>query len=78
MILQLFPKRPDHLLADSKEMKRVLADLLVAKAANAIDEMMNWFESLKDAKDFRLGHYFDIIRQLDEAGQPHLIRLARD
>lgn len=78
MILQLFPKRPDHLLADSKEMKRVLADLLVAKAANAIDEVMNWFESLKDAKDFRLGHYFDIIRQLDEAGQPHLIRLARD
>jgi hypothetical protein len=40
MILQLFPKRPDHLLADSKEMKRVLADLLVAKAANAIDEVM--------------------------------------
>ncbi|WP_300454160.1 hypothetical protein [Accumulibacter sp.] len=78
MILNLFPRRPDHLLADAKELKRVLADLHVAKAGNAVDEVMNWFESLKDTKDFRLDHYFDILRQLDEAAQPHLRRLARD
>ncbi len=78
MILKLFSRRPDHLLADEKELKRVLVDLHVARAATAVDEVLNWFESLKHAADFRLDHYFDILRQLDEAAQPHLRRLARD
>ncbi len=78
MFRKLFSQRPDHLLADGKEMKKVLADLLVAKPANAVDEVVNWFASLQDAGGFSLAQYFEIVRQLDEAAQPHLLRLTRD
>ena len=78
MIFRLFPKRPDHPLADGQELKRILAELHVARAQNAVDEVVGWFESLKHAEDFRLDHLFDVLRQLDDAAQPHLRRLARD
>lgn len=78
MFLKLFPRRPDHLLSDSKELKKVLADLLRAKPLNGVEEVCNWLASLRDAKDFGLAQYFEIVRQLDEAAQPHLLRLARD
>jgi hypothetical protein len=78
MRIHLFPQRPDHPLADAKELKRILAELHVDKAANAVDELTSWFDSLKHARNFRLDHYFDVLRQLDDAGQPHLRRLARD
>lgn len=78
MILNLFPQRPDHPLADAKEFKRILAELLVERAENAIDEVSGWYESLMHARNFRLDHYFEIFRQLDDVAQPHLRRLARD
>jgi len=78
MLLKLFPRRPDHLLSDSKELKKVLAELLRAKPHNGVEEVVNWLASLRDAKDFGLAQYFEIVRQLDEAAQPHLLRLARD
>ena len=78
MILNLFPSRPDHPLADAKEFKRILAELRVDKPVNAVDELTGWFESLKHARNFRLDHYFDLLRQLDDAGQQHLRRLARE
>ncbi len=78
MILKLFPQRPDHPLADAKEFKRILAELHVDKAAKAVDELVGWFESLQHAENFRLDHYFDVLRQLDDAGQQHLRNLVRD
>jgi hypothetical protein len=39
MLINLFPQRPDHPLADSKELKRILAELHVDKPANAVDEV---------------------------------------
>ncbi|WP_287460620.1 hypothetical protein [Accumulibacter sp.] len=78
MILNLFPQRPDHPLADGKELKRIVAELLVERPGNAVDEVTSWFESLKHARNFRVDHYFDVLRRLDEAAQPHLRRLARD
>lgn len=78
MILNLFAQRPDHPLADAKELKRILADLHVDKAAKAVDELRGWFETLRHAEHFRLDHFFDVLRQLDEAAQPHLRNLVRD
>lgn len=78
MILNWFPQRPDHLLADPRELKRVLGELLVAKPAQGVEEVLGWFDSLRDATSFRLDQWFDIVRQLDEAAQPHLLRQARD
>jgi hypothetical protein len=78
MIFKLFPQRPDHPLADGKELKRILAELLVERPNNAVDEILGWYESLKQARDFRLDHYFDVLRQLDDAAQQHLRALERD
>ncbi len=78
MVLKLFPQRPDHPLADSKEFKRILAEILVDRPVKAIDELTGWYQSLKHAENFRLDHYLDVIRQLDDAAQPHLRRLERD
>jgi len=78
MRLKLFPQRPDHPLADSKELKRILAEILVDRPVNAIEELTGWYQSLKHAENFRLDNYLDVIRQLDDAAQPHLLRLERD
>ena len=68
MIFRLFPKRPDHPLADGQELKRILAELHVARAQNAVDEVVGWFESLKHAEDFRLDHLFDVLKATFPAG----------
>jgi len=78
MILNLFSQRPDHPLADGKELKRIIAELLVDRPGKAVEEVTTWFESLRHARNFRVDHYFDVLRQLDEAAQPHLRRLGRD
>lgn len=77
MILNLFPKRPDHPLADGKEFKRILAELQVEKPEQAVEEVGGWLQSLQNGDAFRLDDYFEILRQLDEAAQQHLRRLAR-
>jgi len=78
MILNLFSPRSDHPLADARELKRILAELPVDNDAKVVDEVLGWFESLHHVDDFRVDHYFKVLRQLDEAAQPHLRRLARD
>lgn len=78
MILKLFSSRPDHPLADAKELKRVIVELPIDNAFKVVDEIAGWFDSLHHADDFRVDHYFEVVQQLDDAAQPHLRRLARD
>lgn len=78
MIRNLFSSRPDHPLADPRELKRVIAELPLDNAFKAVDEISGWFESLQHADDFRADHHFEVVQQLDDAVQPHLRRLARD
>lgn len=78
MIRSLFSSRPDHPLADAKELKRVIAELPLDNAFKAVDEISGWFESLHHADDFRADQHFEVVQQLDDAAQPHLRRLARD
>lgn len=77
-MLSFFSSRPDHPLADAKEMKRIIADLPLDNAFKAVDEVCGWLDSLHRADEFRIDDYFDVIRQFDEAAQPHLRRLMRD
>ncbi len=78
MILNLFSSRPDHLLGDARELKRVLSELPPSNSFKVVDEVYGWFESLQPASDFRVDHLFDVVRQLDEAAQPAIRRLSRD
>jgi hypothetical protein len=77
MILDFFStKRPDHPLGEAREFKRVLTQL-PQDATKAIDEVYGWFESLRQADDFRLDHLNEVISGLDEAAQIHLRRLTQ-
>lgn len=78
MIMKFFSSRPDHPLGEAKEVKRVLAELPLDNAFKAVDEIYGWFESLQAADDFRIDHLYEVVRQLDEAAQPHVRRLSRD
>ncbi|MDR0576364.1 MAG: hypothetical protein LBI87_02225 [Candidatus Accumulibacter sp.] len=69
-------KRPDHPLGEAREFKRVLAKL-PQDAFKAVDEVYNWFESLKHADDFRIDRLYEVVDGLDCAAQPHLRRLTR-
>ena len=77
MIMKLFSSRPDHPLGDAKELKRVLAELPADNSFKAVDEVYGWFESLQSADGFRVDHFFDVVRQLDEAAQPYIRLLTR-
>ena len=78
MLLNLFSSRPDHPLAEVKELRRVIGELPLDHPYKAVDEVHGWFESLLVATDFRADLLFGVVRQLDEAAQPFLRRLARD
>ncbi len=78
MLLNLFSSRPDHPLGDVKELKRTIAELSPDNSFKSADEIYGWFESLARADDFRVDHFFDVVRQLDEAAQIHLRRLSRN
>ncbi|MDR2112229.1 MAG: hypothetical protein LBQ62_03870, partial [Candidatus Accumulibacter sp.] len=76
MKLNFFSTRPNHPLGDVKEFKRVLASL-PQDAFKAVDEIYSWFDSLRQAEDFRLDQLYEVISGLDKAAQPHLKRLTR-
>ncbi|MFA7290804.1 MAG: hypothetical protein WC023_01015 [Rhodocyclaceae bacterium] len=78
MMLNLFSSRPDHPLADAKELKRVISELPLDNAFKAVDEVSGWLESLGNAEGFRVDQLFDLVRQLDDAVQPHLKSLSRN
>lgn len=78
MILDLFSPKPDHPLADPKELQRTIAELPLDNTFRAVDEINGWLESLPLATDFRCDKLFAVVRALDEAAQPHLRRLTRD
>lgn len=77
MLENLFQGKSDHPLADPRELKRVLSELPADNAFRALDEIMGWLESCQGGELPALAR-FSVVRQLDEAAQPHLKRLARD
>ena len=78
MMLNFFSSRPNHPLGDAKELKRIISEIPLDNSLKAVDEVYGWFESLQTADDFRVDHFFDVVRQLDEAAQAHIRRLSRD
>lgn len=77
-VAQLFAFKPDHPLADSKELQRTLAALPIDNAFKALDEVTGWLESLRNSTSFPEDMLFDTVKQLEEAALPHVRRLTRD
>lgn len=74
----LFGRGIEHPLADSREVKRVLAELPVDQAVKAVDDLAGWFESLAQAEELRADRLYEVVSQLDQAGQVQMRRLTRD
>lgn len=78
MIVKLFSgSENQHPLADAKALRAVLAELPASDDLKAIDEISGWFESLCNADNIRPEQLLPAARQLDEAGQSALRRVAR-
>ncbi|MDP3540670.1 MAG: hypothetical protein Q8S26_18380 [Azonexus sp.] len=67
----------DHPLADPRELKKIISELPKDNAFKSIDEIAGWLESLL-ASDVPADKFYEAARQLDEAAQLHLRRLAKD
>lgn len=80
MILKLFSSTASsaHSLADSREVKRVIAELPAKDDLRSVNELSGWLESVANAEQFPLLALSEAVHQLDEAGQPFLRRLTRD
>ena len=69
--------RPDHPLADPRELRRIL-DALPAQDQKALEELAHWHESVGTAEGFKLEQRFQLLVALDDAAQPRLRKLSRD
>jgi len=74
----MFAAKEGHPLADPRELKRIVDEVPRDNAFKALDEVVGWLESLQGADDFPAERLFETVRQLDDAAQPHLRRLARE
>src|SRR6266581_2072141 len=77
-MLGIFSGKSDHPLADAREARRTLADLVGREPAAALDEVSAWLESLSAADDLKLDLRFELVCQLGDAAASHARRLARD
>lgn len=78
MLRNPFSSRPAHPLADVREVRRLVAELPLDNAFDAIDLVSGWLRSLQTANGLPLTALFDALRQFDDAAQQHLQRLARE
>jgi hypothetical protein len=76
-VLKIFGGRPDHPLADPRELKRVL-EALPAQEQKALEELAHWHESVGAAEGFKLEQRMQLLGALDEAAQPRLRKLSRE
>lgn len=74
----VFAHKDAHPLADANELRRVLDELPNEHSFKALDEIAGWLESMQSAEDISSEPLFEATRQLDEAAQTHLKRVARD
>jgi hypothetical protein len=78
-MLKLFGRNADvHPMADPKEAQRIFAELRQAEPAKAVEEIAHWAESVTTADGLKLAERLDLIKQLDDASQPHRVRTARE
>ena len=70
--------KPDHPLADPKEVKRVLEALPSNDPATALDELMHWMESVAAIEGFKPESRIQLLFALDDAAQSRVRKLAKD
>lgn len=70
--------KPDHPLADEKGAREVLAPLAETNAAQAIEDIRHWLESVISTEGFKTERRAELVLLLDEIAQPHQQKLSRE
>lgn len=70
--------RDDHPLANPKEAEDIFAELRAGEPLKALDEITHWLDSVTTTETLRPERRYELIRRLDETGQPHRGKLSRD
>ena len=78
-MLKLFGgSKPDHPMADPKQARRLLAELPSNDPIAALEELSGWLESVSTAEGFKPEQRVELLLLIDETGQFHARKLARD
>lgn len=67
-----------HPLADVQELQRIIAGLPKDNTFKAIDEVVRWFESTRNAGELNVDRLYEVTWQMEDAVQGHVARLCRD
>ena len=68
----------DHPLVSPREAAPIFAELRAGDAVKSLEEIADWLLSIGSAESVKIERRYELIRQLDEAAQPHRIKLTRD
>jgi hypothetical protein len=79
-MLGFFSNKTVHPLADSREAKRILAEIANPGrgSLSAVEDAGAWLESLAADESFKLPQRIDLVLRIDEAAVTHARRLGRD
>jgi hypothetical protein len=69
--------RPDHPMADAKELRRIL-DALPPQDQKALEELAHWHESVGAFEGFKLEQRYQLLTAIDDAAQTRLRKLSRE
>ncbi|MCX7180233.1 MAG: hypothetical protein NTX56_16205, partial [Proteobacteria bacterium] len=77
-MLRIFSNKTGHPLADTREARRILAEIASREPQTAVEDASAWLESLAADESFKLAQRLDLILKLDEAAVAQARRLGRD
>lgn len=67
-----------HPLANPKEAEEIFEELRGGDALKSLEEVTHWIESLRHDESLKPERRFELVKRLDEIGQPHRIKVGRD
>ena len=78
MALNLFGGKADHPLADPKRARELMAELPANNSSKALEEIVEWLESLGRTEGFKLDRRLEVVDMLDGAAKNHQRRVSQE
>src|SRR5262245_13690120 len=78
MALNLFGGKVDHPLADPKRAKEILAGLPANNSSKALEELVEWLESMGRTEGFKLDRRLEVVDMLDGAAKNHQRKASQE
>ena len=70
--------KPDHPMADSKNAKKLIAELPAGDSLKALEEVTFWLDSIMHEEGFKVDYRFELYDALDQAAKFHPRKLAQE